>query len=55
MDAISHKILLDKLHLAGFSEGTVNWYETYSAEHHFALQVANWVSNLAIMSSDISQ
>ena len=41
---INHKILLDKLLPIGFSKNTINWYESYLAERHFTVEVANQVS-----------
>ena len=40
-DTINHKVLLDKLLPIGFSKNTISWYESYSAERHFTVEVAN--------------
>ena len=43
-DMINHKTLLDKLLPIGFSKNAINWYESYLAERHFTVEVANQVS-----------
>ena len=43
-DTINHKILIDKLLPVGFSKNTTSWYESYLAERHFAVEVANRIS-----------
>ena len=45
-DTINHKILLDKLLPIGFSKNTISWSESYLAEHHFTVEVANRVSQI---------
>ena len=45
-DTINHKILLDKLLPIGFSKNTISWCESYLAEHHFTVEVANRVSQI---------
>ena len=47
--------LLDKLLPIGFSKNTISWYESYLAERHFALEVANRVSKFANISCGIPQ
>ena len=39
-DTINHKILLNKLLPVRFSKNTISWYESYSAERHFTVEVA---------------
>ena len=46
-DTINHKILLDKLFPIDCSKNMTSWYESYLAEHHFTVKVANWVSKFA--------
>ena len=43
-DTINHKILLYKPLPIGFSKNTISWYESYLAERHFTVEVANRVS-----------
>ena len=40
-DTINHNILPDKLLVIGFSKNTISWYESYLAERHFTVEVAN--------------
>ena len=40
-DTINHKILLDKLLPIDFSKNTIIWSESYLAERHFTVEVAN--------------
>ena len=40
-DTKNQKILLDKLLPVAFSKNTISWYESYLAERHFAVEVAN--------------
>ena len=49
-DTINHKILLDKLLPIGFSKNTVSWYESYIAERHFTVEIANRVSKFSKIS-----
>ena len=44
-DTINHKILLEEPLPIGFSKNTSSWYESYLAERHFTVEVANRVSN----------
>ena len=46
-DTVNDKILLDKLLPIGFSKNTISWYESYLAERHSTVEVANWVSKFA--------
>ena len=52
---INHKIVLDKLLSLGFSNNTVSWHESYLAERHFTLEVANWVSKFANIPCGVPQ
>ena len=54
-NTINHKILLDKLPLIGFSKNTISWYETYSVERHFTVEVANRVSKFPNISCGVPQ
>ena len=54
-DTINHKILLDKLLPIGFSKNTISWYESYLAEHHFTVEVANRVSKFSKISCGVLQ
>ena len=54
-DTINHKILLDKLLPIRFSKNTISWYESYLAERHFTVEVANWVSTFANISCGVLQ
>ena len=54
-DTINHKILLDKLLPIGFSNNTISWYESYLAERHFTVEVANRVSKFSKNSCDVPQ
>ena len=54
-DAINHKILLDKLLPIGFSKNTISWYESYLAECHFIVEVANRVLKFANISWCVPQ
>ena len=47
--------LLDKLLRIGFSKNAISWYESYLAERHFTLEVANRVSKFANISCGIPQ
>ena len=40
-DIINYKIMFDKLLPIGFSKNAISWYESYLAEHHFTVEVAN--------------
>ena len=40
-DIINYKIMFDKLLPIGFSKNAISWYESYLAEHHFNVEVAN--------------
>ena len=54
-DTINHKILLDKLLPINFSKNTISCYESYLAERHFPIEVANRVSKFANTSCDVPQ
>ena len=54
-DKINHKILLDKLLPIGFSKNLISWYESYLAERHFTVEVANQVSNFSKISCGVLQ
>ena len=54
-DTMNHKILLDKLLPIGFSKNTINWYESYLAERHFTVEVANQVSKFSKISCGVPQ
>ena len=43
-NTMNHKILLHELLPIGFSKNTISWYESYLAERHFTVEVANHVS-----------
>ena len=49
-DATNRKILLDKLLPTGFSKNKSGWYESYLAERHFTVDVANQVPKVANIS-----
>ena len=52
---INQKILLDKLLPIGFSKRRISWYESYLAERHFTVEVANRVSKFSKISCGIPQ
>ena len=52
---INQKILLDKLLPIGFSKNRISWYESYLAERHFTVEVANRVSKFSKISCGIPQ
>ena len=54
-DTINHKILLDKLFPICFSKNTISWYESYLAERHFTVEVANRVSKFSKISCGVPQ
>ena len=54
-DTINHKIVLDKLLPIGFSKNTIGWYESYLAERHFTVEVANQISKFANISYGVPQ
>ena len=54
-DMINQKIVLDKLLSLGFSNNTVSWHESYLAERHFTVEVANWVSKFANIPCGVPQ
>ena len=54
-DTINHKILLDKLLSIGFSKNTISWYESYLAESHFTVEVANRVSKFSNILCRVAQ
>ena len=47
--------MLDKLLPIGFSKNAISWYESYLAEHHFTVEVANWVSKFGNSSCSVPQ
>ena len=49
-DTINYKILPDKLLPTGFSKNMISWYESYLAERHFTVEVANRVSKFTNIS-----
>ena len=51
----NHKIQLNKLLPISFSKNTISWYESYSAEVHFTVEVANQVPNFANISCGVLQ
>ena len=52
---INHKILFDKLLPIGFSKNLISWYESYLAERHFTVEVANRVSKFSKISCGVPQ
>ena len=54
-DTINHKILLNKLLPIGFSKNSISWYESYLAECHFTVEVADRVSKFSNISCGVSQ
>ena len=54
-DTINHKILLNKLLPIGFSKNSISWYESYLAECHFTVEVADQVSKFSNISCGVSQ
>ena len=54
-DTINHKILIDRLLPIGFSKNTISCYESYLAERHFTVKVANRVSKFSKILCGISQ
>ena len=54
-DMINHKILIDKLLPIGFSKNTIIWYESYLAERHLTVEVANRISKFLKISSGGAQ
>ena len=54
-DTINHKILLNKLLPIGFSKNLISWYESYLAECHFTVEVADRVSKFSNISCGVSQ
>ena len=55
LDTINLKILLDKLLPIGFSKNAISWYESYLAECHFTVEIANWVSKFTNISGGVLQ
>ena len=47
--------MLGKLISINFSENNISWYESCVAEHHFTVEVADWVSKSANISCDIAR
>ena len=54
-DTINHKILLDKHFPIDFLKNTISSFESYLAERHFTVEVANWVSKFLISVDDMSK
>ena len=54
-DTINHKILLNKLLPIGFSKNSISWYESYLAECHFTVEIADQVSKFSNISCGVSQ
>ena len=52
---INHKILLDKHFPIDFLKNTISSFESYLAERHFTVEVANWVSKFLISVDDMSK
>ena len=55
LDTINHKILLDKPFPISFSKNRISWYESYLAEHHFTVEVANLFSKFVNISCGVPQ
>ena len=49
----NHKIQRNKLLAVSFSKDTIIWYEFYSSEVHFTVEVANRVPNFANISRGV--
>ena len=54
-DTINHNIRLDKLLPIELSNNTISWYESYLAERHFTVEVADQISKFADISCGVSQ
>ena len=54
-DMIKYKVLLNKLFPITFSKDTIIWYESYLAERHFTIEVANQVSEFSNISCGVLQ
>ena len=54
-DMINHKILLDNFLRINFSKNMISWYESYLAECHFTVEVANRVSRFSTISCSVLQ
>ena len=54
-DTIDQKILLYKLLPISFSKNTISWYESYLAERHFTVEVANRVLKFSKNSCGVPQ
>ena len=54
-DTINYKILLNKLLSIGVSKNTISWYESYLAESHFTVEVANQVSKFSNILCGVAQ
>ena len=52
-DTTNHKIQRNKLLAVSFSKNTIIWYESYSAEVHFTVEVANRIRNFANISCGV--
>ena len=55
IDMIKYKVLLNKLFPIAFSKDTISWYESYLAERHFTIEVANQVSEFSNISCGVPQ
>ena len=54
-DTINRNVLLDILLPVDHSKNTISCYESYLAERHFTVEVANQVSKFANVSFDAPQ
>ena len=54
-DTINYKILLDKFLPISFSNISISWHESYLAECHFTVEVANRVQKFANISYGVPQ
>ena len=54
-NTMNHKILLHELLPIGFSKNTISWYESYLAERHFTVEVANHVPKFSKISCGVPQ
>ena len=52
-DTINHEILLGKLHVIGFSEKAVGWFQSYLSYRAFKVNINNHFSDLSKISCGI--
>ena len=52
---INGKVLLENVCPIGFLKNTMSWYESYLAEPHFTVEVANWVYKDVKFAGGVSQ